>query len=67
MTQYDVSREMKRPLEFCNKVEHGAQLLNFVEFMVYCRAIKTTAAEISVEAERRALLKAQPLSPRHRK
>lgn len=63
MTQFAVSAVLKRHKEFCNKVEHG-QMMNYVEFIVYCRAVKTTAGRVAEEAERRAMLKAQPLPRR---
>lgn len=61
MTQLEVSDTIGRPPEFCNKVERGTRVLNAMEYIVYCRGIKSTAEYVSGEVERRMLLKRMPL------
>ena len=61
MTQYDVSAAIERPPDFSNKVEHGTRLLNAMELVVYCRAIKTTASKVCAEVEGRVIMKRVPL------
>lgn len=61
LTQLAVSALMGKSEPYCNRVERGVRMLNHIEFMFYCRAIHSSAAFVAEEAERRVLMKNQPL------
>jgi transcriptional regulator with XRE-family HTH domain len=62
MTQQELADELGRSEDWVSKVEHGVRMLNSIELIIYAHAIKSTAAEIHTEIERRVMLKRNPLT-----